>query len=96
MTPTCREPRCCVEAADCAQQTHGGESDAPPLGLQAANPDAAGRPGRPHLLRWFAYVAAAQLRADQPMQPMVHGRGQVADAEPAVPGWRLAVNDIFP
>lgn len=35
-------------------------------------------------------------RADRPNQPVVFGRGQAADAEPAVPGWRLAVDDIFP
>ena len=28
-------------------------------------------------------------------QPRVFRRGQVADAEPAVPGWRLAVDQIF-
>lgn len=38
----------------------------------------------------------AVYRADRPTQPVVHGRGQVADAEPAVPGWRLAVNDVLP
>jgi Uma2 family endonuclease len=34
-------------------------------------------------------------RADAPDQPTVFGRGQVADAEPAVPGWRLSVDQIF-
>jgi Uma2 family endonuclease len=38
----------------------------------------------------------AVYRADRPTQPMVYGWGEVADAEPAVPGWRIAVNDIFP
>ena len=38
----------------------------------------------------------AVFRADRPTRPEVHGPGQVADAEPAVPGWRLAVDDIFP
>jgi len=33
-------------------------------------------------------------RGDQP-QPRVHRRGEVADAEPAVPGWRLPVDDLF-
>jgi Uma2 family endonuclease len=36
------------------------------------------------------YSAAA------PDQPRVFLRGQVADAEPAVPGWRIAVDRIFP
>ncbi len=30
-----------------------------------------------------------------PDQPTVFGRGQTADAEPAIPGWRLAVDQIF-
>jgi Uma2 family endonuclease len=32
---------------------------------------------------------------DAPDQPEVFIRGQDADAEPAVPGWRLAVNQVF-
>ncbi len=34
-------------------------------------------------------------RAARPDQPDVVGRGEIADAEPAVPGWRMAVNDLF-
>jgi Uma2 family endonuclease len=34
-------------------------------------------------------------RADAPDQPVTFRQGQVADAEPAVPGWRMAVDDIF-
>jgi len=34
-------------------------------------------------------------RADNPTHPQVFRKGDVADAEPAVPGWRMAVNDIF-
>jgi Uma2 family endonuclease len=34
--------------------------------------------------------------ADAPDRPRVFSRGQVADAEPAVPGWRIAVDRIFP
>jgi Uma2 family endonuclease len=34
-------------------------------------------------------------RADAPDQPMVFSKNQTADAEPAVPGWRMAVDDIF-
>jgi hypothetical protein len=36
-----------------------------------------------------AYAAAT------PDQPTVFGSGQVADAEPAVRGWRLPVNRVF-
>jgi hypothetical protein len=28
-------------------------------------------------------------------QPVVFRRGQIADAELAVPGWRMAVDDVF-
>ena len=34
-------------------------------------------------------------RAETPDQPTTYHRGAVADAEPAVPGWRLAVAEIF-
>jgi Uma2 family endonuclease len=34
-------------------------------------------------------------RADAPDRPVTFGRGQEADAEPAVPGWRMAVDRIF-
>ncbi|HEX8201066.1 MAG TPA: Uma2 family endonuclease [Isosphaeraceae bacterium] len=35
-------------------------------------------------------------RPDAPDQPTTFHEGQQADAEPAVPGWRMAVDDIFP
>ncbi len=35
-------------------------------------------------------------RPDDPEQPVIFRKGQQADAEPAVPGWRFAVADIFP
>ena len=34
-------------------------------------------------------------RSDRPDPPVTFRRGQVADAEPAVPGWRMAVDRIF-
>jgi len=34
-------------------------------------------------------------RGDAPDQPEVFSRGQEADAEPAVPGWKMAVDNIF-
>ncbi len=34
-------------------------------------------------------------RASDPEQPITFRRGDVADAEPAVPGWRVAVDWIF-
>ena len=34
-------------------------------------------------------------RADDPERAKVYGRGEVAEAEPAVPGWTMAVDDLF-
>jgi Uma2 family endonuclease len=33
--------------------------------------------------------------ADAPHEPRIFRRGEVADAEPAVPGWRFSVDDLF-
>lgn len=35
-------------------------------------------------------------RTDNPLVPTVYRRGDTAEAEPAVPGWSLAVDDLFP
>jgi Uma2 family endonuclease len=34
-------------------------------------------------------------RPTEPGQPTIYIRGQVAEAEPAVPGWRMPVDDVF-
>jgi Uma2 family endonuclease len=34
-------------------------------------------------------------RASDPDNPTVYRRGEVAEAEPAVPGWRMPVDDLF-
>jgi Uma2 family endonuclease len=34
-------------------------------------------------------------RADNLDQPVTFHKGQTADAEPAVPGWRISVDDVF-
>ena len=34
-------------------------------------------------------------RASAPDAPTIYRRGQVAEAEPAVPGWRMPVDDLF-
>jgi Uma2 family endonuclease len=34
-------------------------------------------------------------RATVPDQPTVYRRGEVAEAEPAVPGWRVPVDELF-
>lgn len=35
-------------------------------------------------------------RADAPNKPLIFRRGDAAHAEPAVPGWSIAVDDLFP
>lgn len=34
-------------------------------------------------------------RASEPRTPAVYRKGQIADAEPAVPSWTMPVNDLF-
>ena len=34
-------------------------------------------------------------RASEPDNPTVYKRGEIAEAEPAVPGWSMAVEDLF-
>jgi Uma2 family endonuclease len=50
------------------------------------------------LVVWDVDPIADQIlkyRFDAPEQPIVFKRGQVADAEPAVPGWTVRVDAIF-
>jgi len=35
-------------------------------------------------------------RASDPKTPTIYVRGQIAEAEPAVPGWTMPVDDLFP
>lgn len=35
-------------------------------------------------------------RADTPLHPTIYHNGEVAEAEPAVPGWHMPVEDLFP
>jgi Uma2 family endonuclease len=35
-------------------------------------------------------------RSTAPDHPTVYRRGDTAEAEPAVPGWRMPVDDVFP
>ena len=35
-------------------------------------------------------------RAGDPQHPAVYRRGDVAEAEPAVPGWTMPVDHLFP
>ena len=34
-------------------------------------------------------------RASDPDKPTIYRRGDIAEAEPAVPGWRMAVDELF-
>jgi Uma2 family endonuclease len=34
-------------------------------------------------------------KASDPEHPVIFRRGDIADAEPAVPGWRMAVEEVF-
>ena len=34
-------------------------------------------------------------RSSSPDQPTIYRRGDLAEAEPAVPGWTMPVNDLF-
>ena len=34
-------------------------------------------------------------KASDPENPVIFHRGEMADAEPAVPGWRMAVDELF-
>ena len=40
--------------------------------------------------------AVRVYRASQPDQPTTYRRGATAEAEPAVPGWTMPVDDLFP
>lgn len=40
-------------------------------------------------------VVIASYRAEAPLRPRVFRRGQMAEAEPALPGWTFAVDDLF-
>ncbi|HYP39464.1 MAG TPA: Uma2 family endonuclease [Chloroflexia bacterium] len=34
-------------------------------------------------------------RADDPEKPTIYGRGEIADAEPFLPGWSIPVDELF-
>jgi Uma2 family endonuclease len=40
-------------------------------------------------------ATVAVYRATAPSQPVIYRPGDTAEAEPAVPGWRMAVADVF-
>ena len=40
--------------------------------------------------------AVRVYRASDPAKPAVYRRGEIAEAEPALPGWSMPVDDLFP
>jgi Uma2 family endonuclease len=51
------------------------------------------------LVVWDVDLLSADVvkvhRASDPDRPVIYRRGEVAEAEPAVPGWTMAVDDLF-
>lgn len=52
------------------------------------------------LVVWDVDLLSAEVvrvyRASHPDHPTIYRRGEVAEAEPAVPGWTMPVDDLFP
>ena len=51
------------------------------------------------LVVWDVDLLSADVvkvyRASDPSAPTVYRRGELAEAEPAVPGWHLAVDELY-
>src|SRR6266542_1871848 len=51
------------------------------------------------LVVWDVDLLSADVvkvyRASDPDHPTIYRRGDMAEAEPAVPGWHMAVDDLF-
>ncbi len=51
------------------------------------------------LVVWDVDLRSADVvrayRTSDPHQPIIYRRGDIADAEPALPGWRFPVDDLF-
>jgi Uma2 family endonuclease len=51
------------------------------------------------LVIWDVDLLSADVvkvyRASDPDHPVIYRRGDIAEAEPAVPGWRMPVDDLF-
>ncbi|MBI2816648.1 MAG: Uma2 family endonuclease [Acidobacteria bacterium] len=49
---------------------------------------------------WDVNLTSAEIvrvyRSTEPATPTIYRRGEVAEAEPAVPGWTMSVDDLFP
>jgi Uma2 family endonuclease len=51
------------------------------------------------LVVWDVDLVSAEVikvyRASDPDNPTIYRRGEMAEAEPAVPGWQMAVDALF-
>jgi len=51
------------------------------------------------LVMWDVDLRAGVVRvyrASNPRSPVLYQRGDLAEAEPAVPGWSMPVDNLFP
>ncbi len=81
-------------AAEVRSESDYGETAEAELAVKRADYFEAGT-----LVVWDVNPLAHRInayRSDAPDLPVQFGAGQTADAEPAVPGWRVAVNWISP
>lgn len=83
-----------VFAAEVRSESDYGETAEKDMANQRRDYFAAGT-----LVVWDVYVLKSEVvrvyRASNPEQPQVYRRGEMAEAEPAVPGWSMLVDDLF-
>ncbi len=52
------------------------------------------------LVVWDVDVLRGELikvyRSNNPFHPTVYHRGEIAEAEPALPGWQMELEQLFP
>lgn len=83
-----------VFAAEVRSENDCGEAVEEAIAAKRADYFAAGT-----LVVWDVNLLKEEVvrvyRASNPQQPQVYRRGEIAEAEPAVPGWSMPVNDLF-
>ena len=84
-----------IFAAEVRSENDYGDSAEHDMAQKRADYFAAGT-----LVVWDVDVLHEQIvcvyRADHPDQPAVYRSGEIAEAEPALPGWTMAVDDLLP
>jgi Uma2 family endonuclease len=87
-------PEAPVFAAEIRSENDYGPAAEEEMAAKRADYFAAGT-----LVVWDVDLRSAEVvrvyRAESPLQPVIFHRGQIADAEPAVPGWRMPVDELF-